>query len=276
MFIKRNSNVTIVNSLSLCEGTITRKRISENRNEKSVLDMFLVCDRILPHVTKMHIDEDGVHQLTNFYGIRNKSKVTETDHATLELHLDLEFQMSKPCRNEFFNFKNPEGIKKYTDFTNNSKKLSECFEGEASFNGQFKIWQHTLNSFLVQSFPKIRTRKRKFIETECGKLFETRKRLKLDLQNFNKEDTRIKLDQIEIDIANKIDEQFRMKVQENLSHLTGDDGGLKTNGMWAAKNSLIPRHTQHTPTAVKDMKGNLITNSAGIKDFSLNEIIKRL
>ena len=46
--------------------------------------------------------------------------------------------------------------------------------------------------------------------------------------------------------------------------------------MWAAKNSLVPRHTQHIPIAVKDMKGNLITSSAGIKDFSLNKIIKRL
>ena len=51
-----------------------------------------------------------------------------------------------------------------------------------TFREQFKIWQHTLNRYIVKSFPKIRTRIRKFSETECGKLFEVRKRLKLELQ----------------------------------------------------------------------------------------------
>ena len=70
MFLDRNENITIVNSLSLCSGLITRKRITTNQNEKSVLDLFLVCERVLPYLTSMHVDEQGSHQLFfNFFFI---------------------------------------------------------------------------------------------------------------------------------------------------------------------------------------------------------------
>ena len=65
-FLKRNKNITLVNALPLCEGLVTRKRITQCLNEKSVLDIFLVCENILPFVTGMHVDERGEHQLTNF------------------------------------------------------------------------------------------------------------------------------------------------------------------------------------------------------------------
>ena len=42
-FLEINKNMTLVNSLSLCEGLITRKQISKCLNEKSVLDLFMVC-----------------------------------------------------------------------------------------------------------------------------------------------------------------------------------------------------------------------------------------
>ena len=163
MFLQRNKNVTIVNSLQICSGLITRKRIAAHRSERSVLDLFLVCDKILPYVTKILVDEMGLHQLTNFYGIRHNSKVTESDHAMVELHMNIEFQIIKPVRNEFYNFKNIDGKQKFITITNKTKKLSACFESDLSYQVQFKKWQHTLCSLITQSFPKIRTRKRKFL-----------------------------------------------------------------------------------------------------------------
>ena len=62
-FLRRNKNITLVNALPLCEGSITRKRITKCLNEKSILDLFMVCDQVLPHVTRMHVDEIGEHQL---------------------------------------------------------------------------------------------------------------------------------------------------------------------------------------------------------------------
>ena len=70
------------------------------------------------------------------------------------------------------------------------------------------MWQHTLDSYIFQSFQKIHTRNRKFSETECGKLFEVRKRLKLELKESDSPSLHDRLDKVEKDIANKIDEQF--------------------------------------------------------------------
>ena len=275
-FLQRNSNVVIVNSLSICSGLITRKRKTEIRQETSVLDLFLVCDRILPLVVKMNVDEKGIHQLSNFSGIQHNSKVTESDHAIVEMHIDIEFPAIKPTRKEFFNYKKPEGQSRFVNLTSNSRKLSACFENELTFREQFKIWQHTLNRYIVQSFPKIRTRIRKFSETECGKLFEVRKRLKLELQENDNPNTFNKLNQVEKDIAHKIDKQFLINVQEKLGHLTGDEGAISTNGLWAAKNSLIPKHKPRNSIAVRDSKGNLITSPEGIKKFCLDEVLTRL
>ena len=133
MFVKQNENIVIVNSLNICTGLITRKRTTENRNENSVLDLFLVCDRILPLVVKMNVDEQGIHQLSNFNGIWHNSKVTESDHAVVELHLKLEFPTMKPTRKEFFNFTNIEGRIRFSSLTGNSTKLSACFDNDSSF-----------------------------------------------------------------------------------------------------------------------------------------------
>ena len=96
----RNKNVTLVNALPLCDGSITRKRITKCLNEKSILDLFMVCNQVLPYVVRMHVDEMGEHQLTNFYGIRHKGKVTETDHAKVEMDVSLQFEAQKPSRKE--------------------------------------------------------------------------------------------------------------------------------------------------------------------------------
>ena len=92
----------------------------------------------------------------------------------------------------------------------------------------------------------------------------------------NDQETKNKLNQIEHDIADKIDEQFRIKVQSTLGHITGDDGAINTNGMWSLKNNLIPKHTIRKSTAIRDSKGNLITNPEAIKQYYLEEVLIRL
>ena len=52
----------LVNSHELCKGTITRKRLTDNRSEQAAMDLFLVNQILLPVVSKMHVDEQGEHQ----------------------------------------------------------------------------------------------------------------------------------------------------------------------------------------------------------------------
>ena len=56
-FLKRNSHLVLVNSLQLCEGLITRMRVTKTKVEKAALDVFIVCDKVRPFLEKMTIDE---------------------------------------------------------------------------------------------------------------------------------------------------------------------------------------------------------------------------
>ena len=65
-FLARNK-LTLVNSMDICEGLITRERELKNGNiEHSALDFFVVCEKILPYVRRMVIDIDKKYILTNY------------------------------------------------------------------------------------------------------------------------------------------------------------------------------------------------------------------
>ena len=51
------------------------------------------------------MDEKGEYQLSNFHGKHHKGRVTESDHAMVQLHMNLQFVVQKPQRTEAFNFK---------------------------------------------------------------------------------------------------------------------------------------------------------------------------
>ena len=144
------------------------------------------------------------------------------------------------------------------------------------FKDQIRKWQSNLKSCIVQSFSKIRSRKRKFSESEIGELLEKRKKIKLDIitnPSIQKEE---ELNQIESQIANATEVEYMNKVFETLGHITGDDGGVSASGLWKAKQKLIPNDKGHNPVAVNDKQGNLITNPEGIKRAYLQEMLERL
>ena len=252
-FLEINKNMTLVNSLSLCEGLITRKRISKCLNEKSVLDLFMVCSTILPYVTKMNVDEHGEFQLTNYYGKNHKGKVTMTDHATIELDINLKFDIKKPHRNEAYNFKDIDSQAFFRYITTNTNKLSSCFQSDECFQKQVKIWEHELKNHIVQAFPKIRSRKRKFSESEVGKLLEARKKLKMQEHTEN---NAAKICDIEEEIASKINSTYRAQIEETMGHITGEDGAANHNGIWKAKNAVIANEKSNIPVALKNKAGN--------------------
>ena len=65
-FLQRQKHLTVVNSLSVCEGLITRMRVKNGKKEASVLDFFVICKRVLPYVSSMKIDEEKKFILTNY------------------------------------------------------------------------------------------------------------------------------------------------------------------------------------------------------------------
>ena len=115
---------------------------------------------------------------TNF---KCNKKVTESDHAKVELNLNIQYTQAKIQRTEAFNFKSKECQNYFKDLTTNTNKFTMCFNNTEKFPQQIKMWQRNLKRCITQSFPKIRSRKRKFEETKVGELLEERKRIKIYL-----------------------------------------------------------------------------------------------
>ena len=53
--LKRH-NLTVANASEKCTGIITRHRTTVEREERSVLDYLIFCDKILPFFVSMAID----------------------------------------------------------------------------------------------------------------------------------------------------------------------------------------------------------------------------
>ena len=238
------------------------------------LTYFFVCDKMLPFVSSMHVDEQGTHQLTNFS--HNQGKVTETDHSTVVLQINLKFPILKQQRIQEYNFRSTECQSHYKVLTTNTKNLSNCFENNNKFSQQIKKFDKNFKECIAQSFFKIRTKKRKFAETEVGQMLEKRKKLKTEYSTNPTNDTKRKLKEIENEISQETEQQFAKKVKESIGLLTGDDGGISTHGLWNAKNRIIPKDKSSIPTALKDNKGNFISSPEGIKELCLNEMVNRL
>ena len=66
------------------------------------------------------------------------------------------------------------------------------------------------------------------------------------------------------------------KIQDTLGHITAEDGGLNTYGIWKAKQKIIPKDKASNTIAVKYRWGNFITSSEGIEKLCINEMTERL
>ena len=104
--------------------------------EKSILDVFVTCHRILPYITKMTVDENRKLALTNFNQVRNGGKVIESDHNVEILEVNLQFSNLKPERIEIFQFKNRNSQLEFKQLTTNTTDFSNCFKNELEFEDQ--------------------------------------------------------------------------------------------------------------------------------------------
>ena len=63
--IIERQNLNVGNGSAKCHGTITRRRITTHRNEKSVIDLVLYSSDMDKHFIAIHVDEARKHVLTS-------------------------------------------------------------------------------------------------------------------------------------------------------------------------------------------------------------------
>ena len=279
-FMRRNSHLTLVNSLQLCEGLITRIRRAGKNIEKSILDFFIVCDKVRPYLEKMVIDEARRHVLTNFNPIRTGGKAIESDHNTEILKLKMEYQKKKQDRIEIFNYKNIECQEQFRVLTSQTKKLSDCFQKNLSFEEQATQWKKTLDSFCHQAFRKVRLTPGRPKITKISELMEERKSLKLKMNNcvdMHSEDTlQDQIENLDEVIAKECSEENFQKIKDNFLLLSDGNDKINSNGMWNLMKKVFPKNNPPLPVAKRNIRGQIITNPDILKTLYLETYVHRL
>ena len=176
-FLEKYSGLSVVNSMNICEGLITRSRSTVNRDEKSVIDFFIVCRRMKQFIEQMIIDEEKDFALTHYFKKKDIQYKKHSDHNTLIMDMKIPMCKTKKLRPENFNFRNIECQKLFHEATNQSIKLTECFNSDNSLPDQCNKWFKELNSLFHQSFKKVRVNG-KIKETDFSKLMKKKNELK--------------------------------------------------------------------------------------------------
>ena len=275
-FLERNQTLTIVNSLPLCDGIITRQRKTTLQDEKAILDLFIVCDKTLPYIKSMKVDEIGEFRLTNFHGFRKGQNITFSDHNMLSLKCQFDQKETKPQRIEMFNFKNPDGQDRFKEMTTYSRQLTECFEDNSPFEKQSQNWYRRLNKLFQLCFTKIRHRKRKQEETEVEILLEQRKKLRRESQKDTNHDYQQDISRLEEEIRRITSWEDATHMWDMFQQVADSDNPTSTQAMWKWKKKLFPKIKHSSPMGVKDKKGDVKTKSSDIKRVFEEEYKHRL
>ena len=276
-FLERNSHLTVVNSLDLCEGLITRERNKNGKLEQSVLDFFVVCNLLLPYVKKMVIDEDRKFILTNYEQVQKGGKAADTDHMTEYMDLDLKVETEKPERRELWNFKNKEAQKVFKDETTNTSEFSECFKSKLPVLEQIKNWRIVFSKHCRTAFKKVRvTNKMKVnpIPADVSKLIDRRNELAKNV--FKTVDDKVNEANLDEIISNKEAELKRNQIVKQFKSLSEDPENVNLNQVWKTLNRLCPRVGGTLPTAKKNHKGRIVSAPGELKKLLAKEYKERL
>ena len=273
--IERES-LALLNISDLCTGTITRHRETKDTVEKSILDYILTCEKLAEFLESMFIDEQRISPLTKFASKKGVQNIVKSDHNIMYSKFSIEYDnvIWKKPRKEFFNLKNPECKSKFTEVTNNSRKLKSCFQEGNNFPDQCNRFFKSLDDILHQCFRKVRVGSQS-TNKEIDELLKRQSELKTYLITNDCQTTRNKLNDIENEISNLTSARNISLVNEYIQNLENSDGNFSQIGMWKLKSKLMPREMD-PPMGKFDEKGNLITAPNALKTLYLDHYVKRL
>ena len=151
-FLDRNPELTVVNSLGCCEGSITRQRTTILGVERSILDVYIVCRKVLGLIKHMKIDHEGIYSLSNYNSKRTVGKVTTSDHHPIILTLDLSIPPGKIVRTSNFNLKDKEGQQRFFHMTDKTSEFTDAITTPGTFKNQVAKWEKLVEKIISPGF----------------------------------------------------------------------------------------------------------------------------
>ena len=253
-----------------CKGLITRRRITKDNIEESIID-FVITDAYLENeVESLLVDEERKHILSKITKTKKGVNIKESDHHPLITKLRFTWSKHrKKDRTEIFDFKNRDRQAKFKDLTTQTNDLSKILMKNEDLNISTKKFIKRLDGFILQAFNKIRLSSRK--NDKIGNLLDRRRALKNKLDDESKKE----LNKVEIELADKCAEENRRRIIDEIKGLDCNDGGVNSGRLWKLRKKLCPR-SRDPPTAMLDTLGNLVTSPAIIEELAMKTFQDRL
>ena len=269
-FVARNQ-LTIVNTLDICKGSTTWTKMRDGKELKSTIDFIVVCKRVLPFVTKMIIDNDNDHRITNFNNVKKGGKTTEADHTPMWIEINLKISPEKTEKIELTNFKDPVAQKNFKRMTDETEEFTRCTESEKNITDKIEIWKHLLNDHCKKSFKKMRIRKKKLKPSKADKLINERNKL---IKN-HKEENSEEIKKLDMEISNTIATEEREKFLQ-FKQFEDQNGSTNMSEMWKLKKKLWPKKASALPAAKINHHGKIVSTGNEVKEALQKEYTERL
>ena len=261
----------VVNGLEdRCEGNITRRRVTKNGIEESIIDFVIVSPDLENDIHSLLIDETRKHVLTKMTKTKKGVKKIESDHNVLVSKFRFAWTKNvKRKRIEMYNLKNKGCQELFKENTSNTNILSSIFENDKDLEVCTKKFLKRLNGCIAESFKKVRVSEKK--NEEIDVLFQKRRLLKNKTDDNSKEELR----KVEEELAEKFAKENYDKINEEIEGIESDTGGTQIGKLWQLKKKLCPR-SRDPPTAMIDEYGNYVTSPAAIEKLAIRTYEKRL
>ena len=255
---------------NICNGVITRQRITKDGTERSVIDFVIISNDLLSDCESLLIDEERKHVLTKFSKRKKGIETVESDHNVLVSKFKLVWcPGGKKERIETFNYKNKACQLKFKEATSQTTSLSSIFDTKDDLNVATKHFIKRLNGYIHESFKKIIISEKS--NDEISRLFEKRRHLR----NKDDQESKDELASVEEELAKKCAKDNYEKIMEEIKGIDCEEGGVNSGRLWNLKRKLCPR-SKDPPTAMLDPSGNLLTSSTAIQNLALDTYKERL
>ena len=274
-FLKRHPQLTVVNSLSLCKGLITRRRVlCTGKVEEAALDFFVVCSRVLPYVSEMEIFDGSRHMLTNYTQVKRGEEATNSDHFAELMKAKFEVCPTKPNKTEILNFKNKEEQIKFTELTTKTTVFTDCMMMNEPILSKCDKWRSIFESFCKKAFGKIRIKKEDIKPSKADNLINKRNKLKKQIEDNENDDIKNELKEVEEEIADILLKENVSKAQK-FQKFCDKNSSLPMQQVWKLKRIVWPKKKPTLPMAKRNHKGRLMSAPNDIKRALAKEFSNR-
>ena len=255
IFLNENK-LTCVNGLPITQGLITRKRKYLSDMKESIIDFYVVCERVLPHITSMKIDNGKTHTLTNFHNIDSNGSAVSSDHNPLTMEVKLETAPMKRQKIELFNFKDINAQMIFKKITSDTEVFTKTVNKVCTMSDNADKWLRVVKSHCSKAFKKIRIRTRNIKPSTADAIISKRNKL---VRQGKIIESRI----LYVEIAIMLSEEGRHKANMFTKYIDNDSSKCLSE-MWKLKKNMFPKKAQTLPSAKINHHGQLVSDPKGL------------